>query len=614
MDDFEKELKIGFLEEASQLLSDAERCFLNLEHAPQDPTIIDLLFRLAHNLKGSAKAVGFEDMGEFTHKLESFLLKVKQGEIKIASATVSLLLRCNDQLLMMVARLKEDLGARVDSAVLMSELEAFLSGNGPVSVEAAAPAEVQAMESQFAGDLPSQFAGELPPHFIPSAASFDELHSVVQASIPAAAPSASAGSGQSGVAEESIRVSLARLDKLINYVGEMVILQTVLSEQAQTGNPLLLKKTVNQLGKVTKEIQDISMSLRMVALKQTFQKMQRIVRDTSNALSKKVHLNIHGEETELDKTVLEHLSDPLVHLIRNAVDHGIESGDQRIVNGKPEAGTIHLAAFHEGGSIVIEVKDDGGGIDAARLKMKAIEKGLIRSDSPITEKEAQMLIFHPGFSTKSEVTDISGRGVGLDVVRTNIERLQGQIVLDTVVGKGTCFRITLPLTLAIIDGMVVRCEEQRYIIPLTQVHECVQPEESDIHFATGFGEVFSLRGEHLPLFRLSNLLGRKTIQRKASEMIAIVVRSGKRPFSVLVDDVIGQHQVVIKSLGQEIQHLKGFSGSAILGDGRPALILELPDLVKARGASSQVNAPGATSSSRGAGQPPAPAAEARGIE
>jgi two-component system chemotaxis sensor kinase CheA len=444
-----------------------------------------------------------------------------------------------------------------------------------------------ALMQELGGWLSGRVAEEAPAAPLPEDDRFAELAAVTQESV-AACPEpdptpARTAPGPAPAADESIRVSLGRLEKLINYVGEMVILQTVLREQAGAaagGGALLLRRTVNQLGKVTKEVQDISMSLRMVPLKQTFQKMQRIVRDTAGALGKKVRLEIHGEETELDKTVLEGLGDPLVHIIRNACDHGIEDGAARVAAGKPEEGTVKLSAFHQSNHIVIEIRDDGGGISAPRLVAKAIEKGILKPGTTLPEREALNLIFHPGFSTKAVVTDVSGRGVGMDVVKTNVERLQGVVALETEVGRGTCFQIRMPLTLAIIDGMVVKLGEERFVIPLTHVHESLRPEPGDVHHVTGVGEILKLRDENLPLLRLAKLLGRGDPARPVTDCTVIVVRAAEHAFSVAVDDIVGQHQIVIKSLGAEMRHLRGFSGSAILGDGRPALILELPDLVQ----------------------------------
>ncbi|OFZ55310.1 MAG: hypothetical protein A2428_04150 [Bdellovibrionales bacterium RIFOXYC1_FULL_54_43] len=617
MDDFERELKVGYLDEAMQLLTDAEQCFLNLETAEDDPTIIERLFRLAHNLKGSARAVGFGDIAEFTHQLESLLLKIKKKEMKIHASTVTLLLKCNDHLRMMVDSLKLDLNARIDSHELLAEIEQQLSGKiieevPVVAVPEAAAFEAEAVEVEAEPAVPEDESPEI----------FEQLTSVVQeslkpfetapaeaqdapeepaisvaaapASTPAAAASVSPAPSPSSNGtvvpmpagqDESIRVSLRRLERLMNNVGELVILQAVLNQQKYQVESVLVQKTIDQLAKITKDIQDISMSLRMVPLKQTFQKMQRIVRDTSMALNKDVRLELVGEETELDKTVLEQIGDPLVHLVRNAVDHGLESTEERLAAGKSAQGIVRLRAYHQGSNIAIEVRDDGHGLDAKKLTDKAIERGLLKPGTLLTDDQAHQLIFASGFSTKAQITDISGRGVGMDVVKSNVTALQGEIEVETEKGKGTCFRILLPLTLSIIDGMVVRSGEERYVVPIAQVYESVQPTKDDVHFVTGIGEVLSLRGDNLPLYRLGAVLGRKAAQgaRTVSESIAIVIRSGKHPFSVLVDDIIGHQQVVIKRLGNEVQHLKGISGGAILGDGRAALILDFNELVS-RGA------------------------------
>lgn len=624
MDEFEKELKAGFLEEATQLLSDAEHCFLVLESQPDDRANIEKIFRIAHNLKGSAKAVGFDGLGEFTHEFENLLIQIKDGRIAITSKSVSLLLSCNDHVTMMINALRDNLDSNPEYAQLMGEIQAFIASGGSQAgeVETAQEESEESVEtaddslqeeelpelndgipdSSAFGDeedfspplalVPASAGAAVEAPIYPStsdsgasgASSQDDapvppapvLSAVPTApSAPAAAPSANAAT-----TDESIRVSLKRLDKLLNYVGEMVIYQTVLREQAYSDNPEVLRKSVHQMGKVTKEIQDLAMSLRMVPMKQTFQKMQRIVRDTSSALNKKVLLTIQGEETEVDKTVLENLSDPLVHLIRNAVDHGIEPDDKRRESGKTAPAEIILRAYHQAGNLIIEVRDNGAGMDANRLRAKAVEKGIMKPGATMSDREAHQLIFHSGFSTKAAVSDISGRGVGMDVVKTNIESLQGEIQIETEFGKGSCFRIRLPLTLAIIDGMVIRSLQERYIIPLSQVHESLRPAATDIHYFSGLGEVLTLRGENLPLIRLRSILTPKAPALHAHESTVIVCRPEGRAFAVMVDDIIGQHQVVVKQLGQEHATLKGFSGSAILGDGRPALIIEMSEIGK----------------------------------
>lgn len=640
MDDFEKELKQGFLEEAEQAITEVEQCFLIFESNPEDKPTLDKIFRLAHNLKGSAKAVGFEEMGQFTHELESFLLKLKNNELKIKPSTVSLLLVCNDHLMKMVNELKQNMEASIDSSQIINAIYAHINGQdevnevseetdlitptpdtevfpsadqfedeAPVS-EAIVNEVAQAVESfqetktavTFEEEVAAQallIEEQIKAEAAPSAAmstrgveaSKEEAKVIPMAkpepkvAAPAPAPQPPAGASASAQAthsnkngDDSIRVSLARVEKLLNFVGEMVILQAVLREQVTDASSVLMKKTIHQLGKVTKEVQDVSMSLRMVPVKPTFLKMQRIVRDTAQILDKNVQIKLAGEETELDKTVLERINDPLVHLIRNSVDHGIESKEARIAAGKNVVGEVALSAYHQSGKLVIEVKDDGGGLDAEKLKAHAIKKGVLKPNETLTEKQCYELIFKPGFSTKTQVTDISGRGVGMDVVRTNIEELGGDIQIESKLGQGTCFKIFLPLTLAIIDGMVVKSQGERYVIPISMVFESLRPAAVDVKFTSGVGEVLILRDQNLPIFRLANLLGKK-VNTKAEDMIAIVVKSGNKPFAVLVDDIIGQYQVVIKQLGLEVQNIRGISGSTILGDGKPALIIEPIDLI-----------------------------------
>ena len=596
MSDFETELKNDFLDEAAGLLEDSEQGFLNLESSKDDPSIMEALFRLAHNLKGSARAVGFEELAHFTHQMESLFLKLKNKELQIDRPIIDLLLRANDMVKISVQALKQDFGAKMDAAILLAEIAVYLNGGGGGHAAAAStnegPSEedlalLRAMDAETSPEALAIARGETPPSAPEPAASALVPGPVTELKIPAGSDQASKKDGESPAAaarkaapeEENIRVSVKKLERLVNDVGELVILQTVLDQHRTEIASPLLQRTISQLSKIAKELQDNSLSLRMIPLKQTFSKMQRIVRDTSQALNKDMRLVLEGEETELDKTVVEQLGDPLVHMIRNSVDHGVETPEERRQIGKNPQGTIHLKAYHRGGHVVIEVRDDGKGLDAEKLRLKAIEKGIVRPEQEMTKAACHHLIFAAGFSTKAVVTDISGRGVGMDVVKTSIEKLQGRIELDTELGKGTTFRIFLPLTLAIIDGMVVEAQRARYVVPMTQVFESLRPTENQVHFVTGLGEILHLRGENLPLYRLENILRRSAGTQRLADCVALVVRSGDKPFSVLVDDIVAQQQIVIKRLGSELSGLKGFGGSAILGDGKPALILDLNELI-----------------------------------
>lgn len=552
MDSFEKELKFSFLQEAMQLLAESESYFLEFEKKPQDESILEQIFRLAHNLKGSAGAVGFGELSQFTHEMETFLLKIKKREINPETSTVTLLLECNDHLKTWVHLLSGDFDVKLDSSALIHRLQT--TAPKVLDVEA---------------DLSAENIMDL----------ISSLHTPPKAKSPEVLASVAPDMPQ--LIDDSIRVALPRLERLTNDVGELVILQTVLNQHKMDFQSVLLQKTVAQLSKITKDIQEIAMSMRMQPLKLVFQKMQRIVRDTALDLRKEIQLVVDGEDTEVDKTVIEKISDPLVHLIRNAVDHGIESPMDRVKVGKVRKGRIYLRAFHVSGKIVIQIRDDGRGLDPAVIRKKAIEKRLISPEAVLTDKEAQNLIFLPGFSTKETADSISGRGVGMDVVKTNIEKvLRGEISIQSEPGTGTLFNIQLPLTLAIIEGLVVNSAQQKYIVPLFHVNESIRLMSAVVRKSSSLGYVLSLRGQEIPLYRLSSMLGQKTTtQKEIEQCMAIIARVGDRLVAVAVDDVTGQQQVVIKNLGAEMKNMRGFSGGAILGDGKPALILDLPELV-----------------------------------
>ncbi|WP_127714653.1 chemotaxis protein CheA [Halobacteriovorax sp. HLS] len=689
MDDFERELKEDFLDESLQLLEDTEQSFLALENDKESSELLDQIFRLAHNLKGTSRAVGFGEVAEFTHEMENLILKVKTGELPVTDGIVSLLLECNDHITHMIQTLKDDMDATFESEAIVAKIHSALNGDlsGEQAVEATdsnveeveqISSEIIADESNWESEDSIDFESELEEILDEvigeepssnedteiSAAALEALkelgnvddsllaelesktetiieESAAAPEISAAAiealrelgtcdddiisgledtkteqglkfsnaadktptvtapadnvqpikpvveekkaapkaPAASKSPAKKITEDESIRVSLSRVEKLNNVVGELVILQTVLDQSRFSAvQDQLTNKSISQLGKLSKEIQEISMSLRMVPVKSTLQKMSRIVRDTSKTLDKKVKLTLFGEETEIDKTVLEHLSDPLVHIVRNAVDHGLESTEDRVKSGKDEVGNVTIRALHEGNNLVIEISDDGSGIPADVIRRKATEKGLIKPGQSISDEDIIQYIFHPGFSTKEQVTEVSGRGVGMDVVKTNIEKLSGEVKVKTEQGKGSVFKVVLPLTMAIIDGMVVRTGGEKFIIPLSQVHESLKPTKEIIHEVTGWGKCLNLRGQVLPLFNVGKTLSVAMDEGTESDKIAIIIQASENPFAVLVDDILHQQQVVIKTLGEEIKNTKGFMGSSILGDGKPSFILDLNEL------------------------------------
>lgn len=384
----------------------------------------------------------------------------------------------------------------------------------------------------------------------------------------------------------SIRVSVEKIDSLINQVGELVITQAMLAQltsRLDNGEFERIHQALSQLEHNTRELQESVMSIRMLPISFIFNRFPRVVRDTAGKLGKQVELILQGEHTELDKGVIEKLTDPLTHIIRNSVDHGIELPAERLAADKPEHGTVRLAAFHQGGRIVVEISDDGKGLDRARILAKAREQGLPVSEE-MPDSEVWQLIFMPGFSTAEQVTDLSGRGVGMDVVRRNIGAIGGRIDIDSLAGHGTRITIRLPLTLAILDGMIVAVAGVNYVIPLTYIIESMQPRADDVRSMSGSSNrVIRVRGEYLPLLALHDLLGLDTPTPAAEDAIVLILEAEGHKFALLVDDLVGQQQVVIKSLEQNFRRIDGITGATIMGDGSVALILDIDALPRLAG-------------------------------
>jgi two-component system, chemotaxis family, sensor kinase CheA len=419
----------------------------------------------------------------------------------------------------------------------------------------------------------------------PTAAASPAL-TVAPGAAPAAPPKASgsAPAHKMGGESSSVRVATEKLDGIINLVGELLITQSMLAAFADGLDPSkldMLRKGLSQLARNTRELQESVMQIRMLPISFAFNRFPRLVHDLSRKLGKSVEIKLIGENTELDKTVLEKISDPLVHLVRNSLDHGLETREQRVANGKPPGGTIELAAFHEGGSIVIEVKDDGAGLNRPRILQKARERRLIAEDAELTDEQIDNLIFMPGFSTAEQVSDVSGRGVGMDVVRQNINDLGGHVQIFSCTGQGSRVRIRLPLTLAILDGQLVRVGKEVYIISLLAIVETVQVSRDRISNVLGGSEVFRLREEYLPVIKLGELFDIEADSNNIEDGLLVVVEADNKRVCVLVDDLLAQQQVVIKSLESNFKPVLGIAGATILGDGAVALIIDVRDLVRA---------------------------------
>jgi two-component system chemotaxis sensor kinase CheA len=390
----------------------------------------------------------------------------------------------------------------------------------------------------------------------------------------------------------SIRVGVDKVDSLINLVGELVITQSMLSELGNDFNQSKVERLnsgLEQLLQNTKELQESVMRIRMLPISFAFNRFPRLVHDLSKKTGKEIELILKGEQTELDKTVMEQIGDPLVHLVRNAVDHGIEPADVRLANGKPEKGTITLDAYHQGGSIVIEIKDDGGGINREAVFNKALEKGIVDENSTLTDPQFFDLLFEPGFSTAKKVSDISGRGVGMDVVKRNIQSLGGRIQVESEEGKGSTFRVNLPLTLAILDGQLVRVGKEIYIIPLITIVESLQPQTKLINRVSGDMLLYRLREDNVPVIPIYQLFNIPSEFEHIESALLVVVEADGQKIGLMVDDLLAQQQVVIKSLNDNYQQVEGVSGATILGDGSVAMILDVPGIISMALAKAQVN-------------------------
>lgn len=381
----------------------------------------------------------------------------------------------------------------------------------------------------------------------------------------------------------SIRVDTDKIDKLINLVGELVITQSMLSDLGarfeMSQMPVLLERMA-QLERNTREIQERVMSIRMLPIGTAFNRFPRLVRDLSAKVCKKIQLVMSGEETELDKTVIEAIGDPLTHLIRNSADHGLEMPEERLDNNKPELGTIRLNAFHEGGSICITVEDDGRGLNRDKILAKAVKQGLVSDNDKLTDDQIWSMIFKPGFSTADKITDVSGRGVGMDVVKRNIEALGGTISIKTVQGKGTTFSLKLPLTLAIIEGMTVRIGQETYIVPLLSILESIQPKREAVKSVVGKGELIDVRGTYLPVVRMYEVFSLQPEHTDPMKAILLILETEGERVAVMVDEILGQQQVVIKSMEQNFRKVQGIAGATILGDGTVGFILDVRGLLE----------------------------------
>lgn len=637
-DDFFAELQQEFLTESSFLLDQYEEGMLALEGGNAAEEVMAQIFRVAHSIKGGAAAVGFTDLSQFAHVAEDLLAHLRVHPDLVSPDCVSLLLESGDVFRSRIKELQAGNPGEWDVSELKSrlvqklkELEGVGDAPAPAPAPAApeapvpfempapAPVEEDPCNHELLAELMAQMGGgaEASPAAAPGAsAPAEPVLSVIPTPAPAAAPIPAAksaapaketkdpvkpkasppagGSGNGG----SIKVDISRVDSVLDAVGEIVVLknQLVHDDLVRDGEHPRISAIVDQLDKLVRELYDKTLSIRMTPLKTLFLKIQRLVRDVSLQLGKPVNLQLEGEDTEVERTVAEILGDPLVHLVRNAMDHGIEKPEIRQQKGKPATASLTVSARQAGGTVVIEIIDDGGGISREKVLKKAIDKGLIppgRDPDSLRDEEVFQFIFAPGFSTAEKVSDLSGRGVGLDVVRSNLERVQGKIEITSKPDIGTTFRLNIPLSTAITDGILVTAGASKYILPIHSISEIVRVVPADYTDISGHGRVVNIRDSLIPVIESGRVFGKlkhlnleagsaesskETLRARRGETMLIIIESLKGKAAFPVDDVLGQAQVVVKPI-QAGAHIPEVAGAAILGDGKTVLILDPQSLV-----------------------------------
>ncbi|MCF8061981.1 MAG: chemotaxis protein CheA [Deltaproteobacteria bacterium] len=576
----DRQILQDFVGESKENLEAIEVHLVNLEQEPEDLETVNSIFRPFHTIKGVSGFLNLKDVNKLSHSAENLLDKARNGDLKVGEGIIDLVLESVDTLKRMIDEVQEGLDenglltSTVDIAPLVRKIDMVSEEQekwGDSRVGEILLRKGAITREDLDGGLERQ---KIQPGRKLGEILLEEKKTESKEVISALRDQRRYSKGH---VDLQVKVDTVKLDNMVDLTGELVIAQSMLRQNPYiTGsNDQKLYHNLGQLNQITSGLQRIAMSMRMVPIKSTFQKMVRLVRDLAKNSGKEVALEMSGEDTEIDRNVVDELYEPMVHMIRNAVDHGLESPDEREAAGKHRRGTVLLRAFHRGGNIVIEIEDDGRGLNREAILEKAISRGLIPEDHKLTDVEICNLIFHPGFSTAEKITDISGRGVGMDVVKKAIEKLRGRVEINTRPGRGSAFVINLPLTLAIIEGMLVRVGKQRYIIPALAILESFRPSREQYSTVEGKGELIQTRGSLVPLVRLHTIFGVESDFEQPWEGLVVAVEHEDRKMCLLLDELLGKEEVVIKSLGGGLRNIKGIAGGAILGDGRVGLILDM---------------------------------------
>jgi len=590
----DEELLQGFIDETAEHIQMIENGLIDWESSPTDLTIIDSVFRPFHTIKGVAGFLNLTDINNFSHMYEDVLDEVRKGKLAYSASLADAIFKGIDALKSMISALLDAIetgnykGHTIDLNSFAELVERARSGT--LDSHEKTPSQKNNSENVSPninkGSLSQPIKPKLDHTFSKSnqneTSAFKKNTAKLEDSDKILGTRA-----MGGVKDSTLRVSTLKMDSLIDLVGELVVTQNMVVQNnvVKASIDKRLQQDVGQLKRITNNLQDLSMSLRMVPIKDTFQKMHRIVRDLARKSGKKIVLEVFGEDTEIDRNMVDELYDPLVHMIRNNCDHGIESPQVRKSRGKNETGTITLNAFYKGGMVVIDVTDDGNGIDSSKILSKAISKGITQLGVKHSEEEILNFIFASGFSTSEVVTDVSGRGVGMDVVKRAITSLRGNIDIQTKLGKGTTFSLRLPLTLAIIDGVIIEIGSEKYILPTISIKESLVVKKEQLNKIAGKGETVFIRNKVMPLIRVGKYFGINTAVEKPWEGLIIIVESDKQEAALLVDKMLDKQEIVIKSLGESLSNLAGLAGGAILSDGTVGLIIDVPTLLPKSGRS-----------------------------
>jgi two-component system, chemotaxis family, sensor kinase CheA len=564
-----------FIAEALDHLGTIEAKLLELDERPEDTNLLNDIFRPFHTVKGNASALGVVSVERVAHKVENLLDLARSGRIHMAEPEVDLVLRAVDVLSLMI----NDVGHRLagqprkatgaEAANLVQEVEHLIAGQLEGGAPAV-PAPVLDVAEAAGPSVPessddARVASPAGDVVVPEQDRRGATPSRRRDDVPALGGTATA-----------IKVDTRKLDNIVDVVGELIVVQSLIQQDPALSSLVdgRLARNMAQLRRLTADLQRNSMALRMVPIRQAFQKVARVVRDISRKAGKPVDLVLTGEDTELDRKMVEEITDPLMHMARNSVDHGIELPDVREAAGKPARATVSLSAYYQGSHVIIEVKDDGAGLNTERILESARRKGLIAPDASPAPEDIHRLIFEPGFSTAAKVTEVSGRGVGMDVVRRNIESLRGRVDIRTERGQGSMFLVRLPLTLAVLDGLLVRVGSERCVLPAAAVRESLRPRPEHVHFVQGQPRMVQVRESVLPLISLGAVLGMGAAALDPSSATVVVVEEGGSRIGLVVEELLHKQEVVVKSLGDSFASVRGVAGGAILGDGRIGLILD----------------------------------------